>query len=101
MVEIRVGSLAVAKRDSAICTVGELGVCYEVYTLENRAGYSFIFEKGGYDGFSPDDVALFLEVTDVVFQSIANYGFENVTQLERDYGNGRFSEAFTLQRAKA
>lgn len=101
MTEIRVGTLATAKRDSAICSVGELGVCYEVYRLENRAGYSFIFEKGGYDGFSPGDVELFLEVTDVVFQSIATYQFENVTKLERDYHNGRFSEAFTLQRAKA
>jgi hypothetical protein len=101
MVEIGVGTLAVAKRDSANRTVCEMGVCYDVYTLRNRAGYSFIFEKGGYDGFSPGDVELFLEVTDVVFQSIANYGFENVTQLERDYHQGRFSEAFTLQRAKA
>jgi hypothetical protein len=54
-----------------------------MYTLGNRRGYSFIFEKGGYDGFSPDDVELFLEVTDVLFPSIANYEFENVTKLER------------------
>jgi hypothetical protein len=101
MAEIRVGSLATAKRDSAICSVGEMGVCYEVYTLGDRPGYSFIFEKGSYDGFSPDNIELFLEVTDVVFQSIANYQIENVAQLERDYHNGRFSEAFSLQRAKA
>jgi hypothetical protein len=63
MVEIKVGTLATANRTVTFCSVGEMGVCYEVYTLGNRAGYSFIFEKGGYDGFSPGDVELFLEVT--------------------------------------
>lgn len=101
MAEIKIGTLATAKRDSAICCVGEMGVCYDIYTIGSRPGYSFIFEQGGDDGFSPEDVELFLEVTDVVFPSIATYKFENVTQLERDYGNGRFSEAFSLQRAKA
>jgi hypothetical protein len=98
---IQVGTLATAKRDSAICAVGEMGVCYEVYTIGNRPGYSFIFEKGGYDGFSLGDVELFLEVTDVVFLSIANYTFENVTQLERDFHNGRFSGAFSLLKVDA
>jgi hypothetical protein len=101
MTEIRVGTLATAKRDSAICSVGELGVCYDIYTIGSRPGYSFIFEQGGYDGFSPEDIELFLEVTDVVFPSIASYTFENVTQLERDFHNGRFAEALTIQRAKA
>jgi hypothetical protein len=101
MAEIKIGTLATAKRDSAICSVGELGVCYDIYSIGQRPGYSFIFEKSGYDGVSLEDVDLFLEVTDVVFPSIAPYTFENVTQLERDYHQGRFSEAFSLQRAKA
>ena len=63
---IQVGTLAVATRDTAICRAGELGVCYELYTIGNRPGYSFIFERGGYNGFSPQDVELFLEVTGVV-----------------------------------
>lgn len=101
MTPVQIGTLVVVKRDSAIRSVGEIGVCYDIYTIGSRPGYSFIFEKGSYDGFSPEDVELFLEVTDVVFPSIANYKFENVTQLERDYHNSRFSEAFSLQRAKA
>jgi hypothetical protein len=48
--EIRVGTLAIVKKDSAICSVGEIGVCYDMYTLGNRPGYSFIFEKGGLAG---------------------------------------------------
>jgi hypothetical protein len=91
-----VGTLVVAKRDSGIFLVGEYGVCYEVYHLEGRPGYSFIFERGGFDSFSPEDVELFLEVTDVVLPSVATYIFENVTKLEQDFHNGRFSEAFQI-----
>ena len=57
MSAIQVGTLAVAKRDTGVCAAGERAVCYEVYQLDGRAGYSFIFERGGYDGFSPDEVA--------------------------------------------
>jgi hypothetical protein len=88
--DIQVGTLAIAKKDSAICSVGGMRVCYDLYIIGDPPGYSFIFERGGYDGFSPEDIALFLEVTDVVFPSIANYTFENVTRLERDYHDGRF-----------
>jgi hypothetical protein len=31
--ETRVGTLAIAKKDSAICSAGETGVCYDLYTL--------------------------------------------------------------------
>jgi hypothetical protein len=44
------------KRASGEWSVDEPGVCYEVYELEDRAGHSFIFEKGDYDGFSPEGV---------------------------------------------
>ncbi|CAN5796990.1 hypothetical protein BH24DEI2_BH24DEI2_03220 [soil metagenome] len=97
---IRVGTLAVVKKSTAICAVDELGVCYELYELEGRPGYSFVFESGGYDGFSPDDVEAFLEVTDVVVPSVASYEFSNVTQLKQDYRRGRFAEAFPA-RARA
>jgi hypothetical protein len=55
---IQVGSLAIATRASGVCDVGERGVCDEVYALGGRPGYSFLFEQGRYDGFSPEDVAL-------------------------------------------
>jgi hypothetical protein len=50
---IQVGSQVIAKRASGLNAVGERGVCYEVYQLGGRPGYSFILERGGYDGFSP------------------------------------------------
>ena len=39
---IGVGTIAVAKRTTGVCTAGEVGVCYEVYTLDGRPGHSFI-----------------------------------------------------------
>ena len=94
MDKIQVGTLAVASRDTAICRAGELGVCYELYQISERPGYSFIFERGGYDGFSPQDVEMVLEVTEVVFRSIESYCFTDVGQLLKDFLAGRFSEAF-------
>ena len=94
MLDITVGSLVVVKRSTAICDEGEVGVCYELYTLGDRPGYGFIFERGGYDGFSPRDVETFLELTGVVLPSIASYEFENVGRLKRDFRQGRFKEAF-------
>jgi hypothetical protein len=86
--------VAIATRASGVCDAGERGVCYEVYTLGGRPGYSFIFEKGRYDGFSPEDVAMFLTVTDTVCEKVADYPFTNVTRLMRDFERGRFADAF-------
>ena len=91
---IQVGSLALATRASGVSDVGERGVCYEVYTLGGRPGYSFIFAKGRYDGFSPEDVALFLTITGEVCTAVADYQFINVTRLSRDFAQGRFAPAF-------
>jgi hypothetical protein len=92
--EITVGSLTVAKRSSGVCDLGEVGVCYEVYRLGDRPGYSFIFERGGYDGFSPDDVKMFLDMTGLVASEMTSYRFRNVGQLDADYRAGRFDGAF-------
>jgi len=91
---IQVGSLAIATRASGLCDVGERGVCYEVYELGGRPGYSFLFEQGRYDGFSPEDVALFLTITGEVCTAVADYQFTNVTRLSRDCPQGRFAPAF-------
>jgi len=99
--QISVGSVVVAKRDSGVCSAGEIGVCYELYELENRPGYSFIFESGRYDGFSPDDVALVLDVTGRVCQAVAGYAFENVGKLARDFSAGRFVAAFPQAAGRA
>ena len=94
---VRVGTLAVAKRDSGVCKTGEYGVCYEVHTLEDRPGYSFIFKRGGFDGFSPRDVETFLKVFDLVAPSVTSYTFTSVGRLLQDYRAGRFAEALEMQ----
>jgi hypothetical protein len=71
--------VAIATRQSGVCDPGERGVCYEVYELGGRPGYSFIFEKGRYDGFSPEEVAMLLEVTPTVCHTVTDYQFRNVT----------------------
>jgi len=74
--------------------VGETSVCYEVYTPGGRPGYSFLFERGRDDGFSPEDVEMFLTVTDTVCDKVADYQFTNVTRLLWDFRLGRFAETF-------
>ncbi len=69
-------------------------MCCEAYRLNHRLGWSFVFEKGGYDGFSPDDVKDMLEVTGVACQEVTGYHFRNAVQVTRDFEQERFSAAF-------
>ena len=91
---IQVGTIAIARLQSGVCDIGERDVCYEVYTLAGRPGYNFIFESGRYEGFSPDDVEIFLEVTETISPSVARYEFANVSRLMRDFREGMFAPAF-------
>ena len=72
---VEVGTLAVAVRDTAVCRAGEVGVCYDVYKIGGRPGYAFLFQDGGYDGFSPSDIARFLEVQPARDAKAATYAF--------------------------
>ena len=96
---MQVGSQVIAKRASGVCDAGERGVCYEQYDLAGRPGWSFIFQRGRYDGFSPDDVATFLEVTGKVCPEIADYEFKTVWRLCQDFQRGRFAPAFHVKPA--
>jgi hypothetical protein len=97
--DLRVGSLVIAKRTTGVCDAGERGVCYEEYTLQGRPGWSFIFEKGRHDGFSPDEVELILELTGDLCPDVADYEFRSVLRLMADYRRGRFAPAFPPVRA--
>jgi hypothetical protein len=99
---IKVGTLCRAKRKSAICDIGEVGVCYEVYSLDNRPGYSFIFEIGGYDGFSLDEVEVFLDIIgEYQLLNESSYRFANVVALYNDFVDGQFENAFREARKLA
>lgn len=93
--EFGVGTVVIATRDTGICRQGERGVCYEVYARgDGTNGHSILFERGGYDGFSPDEVALCLTVTDQVIPELQEYEFRNVGQLSSDHRRGVFKAAF-------
>jgi hypothetical protein len=91
---LQIGSLVIAKHTTAVCAPGERGVCYETYTLGDRPGGSILFERGGYDGFSPPDVAALLEITGQVCPEVADYEFKNVGRLADDFRRGRFAPAW-------
>lgn len=73
---------------------GSIGVAYEVYTIGDKVGTSFIFENGNYDGFSEDEQHKLLQwmgCDDLIY---ATYNFTNVMQLSRDFQTGIFNHAF-------
>jgi hypothetical protein len=83
--------------------VGERGVCDEAYTLPDGKGdrqpdWSFIFESGRHDGFSPDEVELILEITGELCPDVADYEFTRVLRLISDFQRGRFAPAFQPER---
>ena len=100
---LRVGSLVIARRTTGVCDAGERGVCYEEYTLPDgqggrRPGWSFLFESGRHDGFSPDEVELMLEITGDICREVADYEFQSVMRLMADFCRGRFAPAFQPER---
>jgi hypothetical protein len=92
---IQVGTMAMAKRTSDVCDVGERGVCDEVYELGDCSGYSFIFETGRHDGLSASAIDMFLQVTDDICPSVVGYQCTSAVRLMRDDDAGRFALAFT------
>lgn len=107
--EPTLGAIAIATQKTGVCDVGERGVCYDVYELldapvrnnaTTRPGYSFIFQSGRYDGFSPDDVRLMLTLTGEICANVTNYQFTNVLRLERHFAAGVFDAALRVEQRK-
>ena len=93
---IAVGTVAVAVKASAVFDAGEIGVCYELYQLNDRPGYSFIFADGGYDGFSTSDVLLFLALPGLFCDAVQDYEFRSALTLQTDYRRGVSAPAFAM-----
>jgi hypothetical protein len=53
-----------------------------------------LFARGRSDGFSPEDVALFLTIIGEVCTAVAASQFINVPRLSRDCAQGRCAPAF-------
>ena len=91
-IPIKVGTTCKVKSAMLNTMPGTKGVCYDVSSVGDRPSYGFIFEDGFYDGFSPDDLELFLELCG---EADLEYEFRNVMLLSSDFDNGKFKEALS------
>jgi hypothetical protein len=96
---IQVGTIARARRvRGEICTIGEPGACFDVFTYKGRPVYGFIFARGAYAPFGPKDVEKFLTVFDDPSRYLKDYHFESIEQFEADYASGRFPLDLAIDR---
>lgn len=85
---MEIGTVATLKLPCLGNPAGARGVCYEVYRIGHRPGWSFVFKNGNYDGFSPCEVVQFLRV---VGHSGLRYSFRDVGRLAADFRDGHFA----------
>ena len=91
------GAKVYASRSCGVCQSGERGVVVEEYWLGSRAGRTILFERGGYDGFSPEDLELFVVAEGSIANDLAGYRFEGVHRLLNDLRRGLFQSAFDTE----
>lgn len=84
------GARVYATRSTGVCAAGEPGLVVEAYEIGSRPGRSVIFQAGGYDGFSPEDLKAMLTPEGSVDERVAVYAFQNVKQLFNDWRAGKF-----------
>jgi hypothetical protein len=84
-----VGDVVKCKRFILGNEPGTEGVVYEMYAIGESHGVSVIFANGEYDGFAPDEQALFLERVGHD-EWLSGYKFENVMKLSKDFDDGVF-----------
>jgi hypothetical protein len=87
-----VGSKVLLRQDMLAARAGQAGIVYEVYDRTGfddpaspSEGYGVVFESMGYDGFSPDEVDLFLDLTGQVAERYRGYRFVHVGRITRDF----------------
>lgn len=100
---MKVGTIVKLKVNCLSNRAGTLGVVF--YDYGN--GFQAIFPNGLYDGFSTvnkmpsGEIEADYILEEVGFeQSLANYQFKNVLQVEQDYRNGMFTVAFNWKAKK-
>ena len=84
------GARIFASKASGVCKAGEAGLVVEEYELDGRSGRTIIFEQGNYDGFSPEELAIFTLPEGSVDSKVAHYTFSNVGRLAEDLHKGIF-----------
>ena len=97
---MRVGTLRRLTRECLGNPAGTVGVCYDVYILDEGTdlctppGASFMFPNGEYDGFSDEDAKIFFDAWEGFCPQLQSYQFKNVIQLSRDFNAGLFQKAW-------
>ena len=87
------GARVFAIRACGVCEAGEAGLVVEAYELGGRPGRTILFERGEYDGFSPDDLAMITLPLGSVDPKAAAYRFAGVGRLSDDMRRGAFDFA--------
>lgn len=91
----KVGTIWRLKKECLGNLPGMTGVAYETYGDPDNPSMSLIFPNGRYDGFSPEDMEIFLEPEQVGFcEEVADYAFTTVTRVCKDFEAKRFSTAW-------
>lgn len=91
-----IGQLVKLKEPMFGNQTGDIGVCFNDYTLDGRTGSQFIFPNGYYDGFSEEEQDRFLEKGQV-FDKYKEYRFISVICTSNDYNFGFFKQAFVTE----
>jgi hypothetical protein len=84
------GARVFALRGCGLWSVGEAGLVVEQYELGARPGRTILFKNGGYDGFSAQDLELFVAPEGSIDSQAARYVFHSVGKLSADLERGLF-----------
>jgi len=82
---VPVGTIVKLKKECLGNKPGTIGVCFNDYDT----GSQFIFENGEYDGFSDEEIKLFLDIIDFSYE-LETYDFISVMYLADDFKKGVF-----------
>lgn len=88
--DLPLGARVYARAESGICSKGSRGLVVEEYWLGERPGRTILFENGGYDGFSPDDIGHLVIAEGSIDSKLAHYCFQSVGRLSVEFHSGLF-----------
>ena len=82
--------VTVATDFGSIADECERGIVFQVSVCDRQETYGVVFERGGYDWFSPEAVDRYLVATGFIAATAAAYHFQSAATLEADVKSGVF-----------
>lgn len=83
--------VTVAIEFGSIADEGQRGIVFMVEQQVKQEIYGVVFERGGYDWFSPDAVDRYLVATGLIASGAAAYRYRSAALLQADFENGVFN----------